>query len=85
MIKPVSKNRNLAFINNFQVMKGKCAKTMENFGEPVSAAHEAHLLIRDDSTKLPAGEQAMYVIHHRSENRILKIRCVPAVQLRIAA
>jgi hypothetical protein len=74
MIRPVSKNRPPAFfLNDFQVLKGKCEKTMQPFGEPVCAAHEARLLLDDDAQKLAAGEKALYAIHQRSENRILKI------------
>lgn len=79
MIKPVSKNRPSAFLFDFQVLKGKCERTMKAFGEPVSAAHEARLLIEDDAAKLTAGENALYVIHQRSENRILKIVEMPRI------
>jgi hypothetical protein len=77
MIKPVSKNRSAAFLFDFQVLKGKCEKTMKAFGKPVCATHEARLLIEDDARKLSAGETALYVIHQRSENRILKIVEMP--------
>ena len=71
MIRPVSKTRSAAFLNDYQVLKGQCPKTMKNFGEPVSATHEAELLIKDDRNKMSAGEDAWYVIHQRSENRIV--------------
>jgi hypothetical protein len=46
---------------------------MQPFGQPVSASHEARLLIDDDRRKLPLGVGALYVIYQRSENRILQI------------
>jgi hypothetical protein len=73
MIKPVNKNRPAAFVFDFQILKGKCSKTMRLYGTPVATAHEARLLVEDDALKLPAGENAIYAIHWRSENRILKI------------
>lgn len=73
MIRPVSKIRPAALLNDFQVFKGQCSQTMKPFGAPVTAAHEAYLLIRDDRSKLTAGESPMYAIHQRSENRIVKI------------
>ena len=73
MIRPVSKPRTVQFVNDFQVFKGNCDKTMQPFGQPVSALHEAQLMIRDDQQKLAAGRSPLYAIHQRSENRILKI------------
>ena len=73
MIRPVSKIRVAARLNDFQVFKGQCSNTMKPFGEPVTAAHEAHLLVGDDRSKLAAGENALYAIHQRSENRIIRI------------
>jgi 5'(3')-deoxyribonucleotidase len=74
MIRPISKIRPCTFfLNDYQVLKGKCEKTMENFGLPVSVAHEARLMIDDDLQTLEAGEKALYAIHQRSENRIVKI------------
>jgi hypothetical protein len=73
MIRPTSKNRPALFLNDFQVFKGKCENTMRPFGRPVSATHEAQLLIRDDRGKLPVGALALYAIHQRSENRITQI------------
>jgi hypothetical protein len=73
MIKPISKNRVALPLNDFQVLKGKCERTMKPFGEPVSLPHEARLLIRDDQQKLAAGASALYVVHQRSENRIVHV------------
>ncbi|MBV9267695.1 MAG: hypothetical protein JO061_16120 [Acidobacteriaceae bacterium] len=73
MIKPVSKNRPAQFVNDFQVYKGSCEKTMKPFGQPVAVAHEAYLMIRDDQKNLGEGASALYCVHQRSENRILKI------------
>ena len=73
MIRPVSKPRTVQFLNDFQVFKGNCERTMQPFGQPVSAIHEAKLLIRDDRKKLAAGKSPMYAIHQRSENKILQI------------
>ena len=73
MIRPVSKNRPTTILNDFQVFKGKCENTMRQFGQPVSAEHEANLIIRDDRGKLAAGVVALYAIHQRSENRITRI------------
>jgi hypothetical protein len=73
MIRPVSKPRFVAILNDYQVFKGTCERTMQPFGEPVSASHEARLLIADDRSKLPFGASALYAIHQRSENRILQI------------
>jgi hypothetical protein len=71
MIRPVSKTRNFHFVSNFQIFKGASAETMQPFGAPVAAAHEARLIIRDDQEK--TASTAMYAIHGRSENRILQI------------
>jgi hypothetical protein len=71
MIRPISKNRPVQFLNDFQVLKGNCEKTMKPFGQPVAAAYEARLMIRDDQEK--NGQNALYVIHQRSENRIVHI------------
>jgi hypothetical protein len=46
---------------------------MKPFGQPVAAAHEAYLLIRDDQKSLGEGASALYCVHQRSENKILKI------------
>ncbi len=73
MIRPTSKTRPTVLLNDYQVFKGKCEKTMLPFGQHVSAAHEAQLLIRDDRGKLAAGSVALYAIHQRSENRITQI------------
>jgi hypothetical protein len=73
MIRPVSKNRTAAIVNDFQVFKGECENSMRPFGQPVSLTHEAQLLIQDDRSKLAAGAIAMYAIHQRSENRITQI------------
>ncbi len=73
MIRPVSKPRTVQFLNDFQVFKGNCQKTMKPFGQPVSALHEAELMISDDQNKLAAGRTPLYAIHQRSENRILEI------------
>src|SRR5206468_7048627 len=73
MIRPVSKPRTPVFVNDFQVFKGACENTMKAFGKPVAAAHEADLMIRDDKQNLQAGVSALYAIHQRSENRIIKI------------
>ncbi len=73
MIRPVSKPRTAQFVNDFQVLKGRCENTMTTFGQPVAVAHEAELMIRDDKKKMPAGSVALYAIHQRSENRIIKI------------
>lgn len=73
MIRPVSKNRTAMIVNDYQVFKGECENSMRPFGQPVSVAHEAQLMIRDDRRKLAAGAIAMYAIHQRSENRITQI------------
>jgi hypothetical protein len=74
MIRPISKIRPCSyFLNDYQVLKGQCENTMKNYGLPVSAAHEAHLMISDDLQTLAAGEKALYAIHQRSENRIVTI------------
>ncbi|MDQ2775404.1 MAG: hypothetical protein M3Y57_10890 [Acidobacteriota bacterium] len=73
MIRPVSKSRTVQFLNDFQVFKGNCESTMKPFGQPVSAMHEAELMIRDDQEKLAAGKSPLYAIHQRSENKILEI------------
>jgi hypothetical protein len=73
MIRPVSKNRPASILNDYQVFKGNCKDTMRPFGQPVSATHEAQLMISDDRSKLPAGTVALYAIHQRSENKITKI------------
>ena len=65
-----SKARNNAFLENFQVLKGECQDSMENFGSPVFTIHEARLLIQNDRQKMPAGSSALYAIHHRAENKI---------------
>lgn len=74
MIRPISNSpRTVCFVNDFQVFKGACEKTMKAFGSPVTAAHEAELMIRDDRESLTAGDVALYAIHQRSENKIIKI------------
>ena len=73
MIRPVSKPRTAIFVHDFQVFKGTCQNTMKAFGQPVAAAHEADLMIRDDKQNLEPGVSALYAIHQRSENRIIKI------------
>ena len=73
MIRPTSKIQHTFLLNDYQVFKGACQNTMKPFGQPVSAGHEAHLLIEDDRSKLPLSETALYCIHQRSENRILTI------------
>lgn len=74
MIKPVSKTRmTTPALNDFQVLKGKCERTMKPFGEPTSALHEARLIVEDDRSKLSQGDKALYVVHQRSENRIVHI------------
>ncbi len=73
MIRPVSKPRTVQFLNDFQVFKGNCERTMQPFGQPVSVVHEAQLIIRDDQQKLAAGRSPLYAIHQRSENKILEI------------
>lgn len=74
MIKPISKTRmTTPALNDFQVLKGKCERTMKPFGEPTSALHEARLIVEDDRSKLAAQEKALYVVHQRSENRIVHI------------
>jgi hypothetical protein len=74
MIRPVSKIRPCTFfLNDYQVLKGRCEKTMKIFGLPVCAVHEARLMIDDDLQTLEAGDKALYAIHQRSENRIVKI------------
>jgi hypothetical protein len=71
MIKPASKSRPVTFLNDFQVFKGQTHETMKPFGAPVTVAHEAHMLIRDDQRK--SVPNAIYAIHQRSQNRILRI------------
>jgi len=73
VIRPISKPRTVQFLNDFQVFKGNCERTMQPFGQPVAAAHEARLMIRDDQQKLAAGILPLYAIHQRSENKILQI------------
>ena len=73
MIRPVSKPRLMQFLNDFQVLKGNCERTMKPFGQPVAEEHEALLLIKDDQQKTRTGASALYVIHQRSENRIVHI------------
>jgi hypothetical protein len=73
MIRPVSKPRSLQIVNDYQVFKGSCENSMKPFGQPVAVQHEANLMIRDDRRALPAGSVAIYAIHQRSENRIIKI------------
>lgn len=73
MTKRNSKIRVITALNDYQVLKGKCERTMEPFGEPMSALHEARLIVEDDRSKLPAGSQALYVVHQRSKNRIVHI------------
>ena len=73
MIRPISKPRLMQFLNDFQVLKGNCERTMKPFGQPVSEEHEALLLIKDDQRKSADGNSALYVIHQRSENRIVHI------------
>jgi hypothetical protein len=60
-------------LNDFQVFKGRCEKTMEAFGAPVMVHHEAQLMVRNDQALAAAGTTAMYAIYKRSENRILQI------------
>ena len=73
MIRPTSKARISAFLQDFQVLKGECQHSMEAFGTPVFTAHEARLLVQNDRQKMPAGSAALYAIHHRSENKIIDI------------
>ena len=73
MIRPVSKTRTVFIMNDFQVFKGASETTMQTFGQPVAAAHEAELMIRDDKQTLKPGASALYAIHQRSENRIIRI------------
>ncbi len=73
MIRPTSKTRSSVFLKDFQVLKGGCEKTMQAFGSPVFTAHEARLMIQNDRQKMPAGSSALYVIHHRSKNKIIQI------------
>ncbi len=87
MIRPVSKTRTVALLNDYQVFKGQCQNSMKHFGQPVSALHEAELMIEDDRRKQSASEDAMYAIHQRSEHRILSIveKRSDAVQMPLAA
>ncbi len=86
MIRPVSKFKTILPVNDFQVFKGQCERTMRPFGQPVTAEHEAELMIRDDRDKLPSGSTALYAIHQRSENKILQIvKSAPRVELLKAA
>jgi hypothetical protein len=72
--------------HDFQVFKGNCENTMQAFGSPVMAHHEAHLIVRDDQANLAPGRAAVYAIYKRSENRILHIvRTAEALALPIAA
>ena len=73
MIRPVSKARTVSVLNDYQVFKGHCERTMKPFGQPVFATYEARMLIEDDRRKSPLGTSALYAIHQRSENRILQI------------
>lgn len=73
MIRPISKARTLQFVHDFQIFKGASETTMQPFGQPVVAAHEAELMIRDDRKTVPPGASMIYAIHQRSENRIVKI------------
>ena len=58
-------------LEDFQVFKGACERSMQPLGGPVMAHHEARLLIRDDQRTNAPG--AMYAIYKRSESRILQI------------
>ena len=60
-------------LHDFQVFKGGCEKTMEAFGSPVMAHHEAQLLLRDDQAAQAPGAPVVYAIYKRSSNRILQI------------
>lgn len=57
-------------LNDFQVFKGQSETTMQLFGSPVMAHHEARLMVRDDQR---SSKTATYAIYRRSENRILQI------------
>jgi hypothetical protein len=73
-------------LNDFQVFKGRCEKTMDTLGGPVMAHHEACLLVRDDQAVSDPKAAAIYAIYKRSENRILQIVRVPeAASLKLAA
>lgn len=71
MIRPESKTRTVLFMNDFQIFKGECERSMKPFGDAVSAEHEARLIISDDRGKTRG--KSMYAIYQRSENRILEI------------
>ena len=60
-------------VKDFQIFKGRCEQTMQTFGGPVMAHHEARLLVRDDQQNSAPGSHALYAIYKRSENRILQI------------
>ncbi len=60
-------------LNDFQVFKGGCERTMKAFGSPVMARHEACLIVRDDQKKEAGTVRSLYAIHQRSENRIVEI------------
>jgi hypothetical protein len=61
---------------DFQIFKGRSEETMQAFGGPVMAHHEARLLVRDDQR---ADDSAVYAIYKRSENRILQILRSPSI------
>jgi hypothetical protein len=69
MLKPTAR-RSMRPLNDFQVFKGQSETTMQAFGGPVMAHHEACLMVRDDQR---SSKTAMYAIYRRSENRILQI------------
>lgn len=86
MIKIRAAHRAMRPLNDYQVFKGKCERTMQAFGGPVMAHHEAQLIVRDDQAKPQLGAPALYAIYQRSENRILQILQVPeAVPFKVAA
>lgn len=73
MIRPTSKTKHTTALNDYQVFKGSGENSMLPFGQPVSAVHEAQLMISDDRRKIAVGVEAIYAIHRRSENRITQI------------
>ena len=47
--------RTMRPLNDFQVFKGACEKSMKEFGSPVMAHHEARLLVQDDQATQSPG------------------------------
>jgi len=80
MKSPKSAIRAKCPLNDFQVFKGRSEDTMEPFGIPLMAHHEAQLIVRDDQRTEPAGMPAIYAIYKRSENRIVQILRTPDVE-----